>query len=162
MLLKLAKKIRPGQLFTLAGMFIWHPLYAVPTIRATVRCMRVADRDYGSAHHGDNQANAFRHALWNILIARYCIRWRKGTARALVWTEKFTDWHESFSKSDPLSMAMDLHNNKVGRSLFSRTTTLNQAEVISFVAGKSDAAMGVTSAMEMDKYPNELVFISTS
>ena len=160
MLLKLAKRIRPKQLWKLAGLFLRNPMYAVPTLRATTRCLRISNKKYGSTHHGDNRPNAFRHALWNVLIARYCLKWRRGTARALLWTEKFTAWHESFSKSDPLATAMDLHNNKIGRKYFSEVMGWLEAEVISFISEKADAAQRVTSASEIDKYPDELVFIS--
>ncbi len=162
MIVKILRKIRPAQLWRLLGFCLGNPLYAIPTMRATTRCMKVSEKKYGKAHHGDGPPNAFRHALWNVLIARYCARWRRGTARALLWTERITTWHESFSRNDPFSTAMDLHNNKVGRSYYSETTGLSEVEMIEWVAGKAAIARAVTSVSEIDQYPNELVFISAS
>ena len=158
----LLKKIRPTQLIRLAGFFLWHPLYAWPTVRATLRCMKISDRKYGSLHHGDNRPNAFRHALWNVLIVRYCLGWRKGMTKALRWTEKITTWHESISKNDPLATAMDLHNNHIGRMYVSKTAHYSEFDLVSWIADQAEKAKNVTSVVEIDQYPDELVFISES
>jgi len=162
MIVSILKKIRPRQLLRLAGIFFRHPLYAFPTIRATIKCMRISENKYGKAHHGDNRPNAFRHALWNVLIARYCLAWRKGMARALSWTEKITTWHESFSKNDPLATAMDLHNNKIGRSYVAETFEASEISLIDWITEKANKAQRVTSVSDIDLYPSELVFISES
>lgn len=68
---------------------------------------------YSSGLHNGN-GDAFRHALWNRLMVSSV-----GTNLA----KKFADAHEFGAKNQPkLEEEMDLHNNKLGRSLSSSHT----------------------------------------
>lgn len=103
-----------------------HPLFLWPTYRATQRCLKVSTQHFGRAHYQNTPANAFRHAYWNCLIAKYCTDWSKNQHRILDWTKSITDWHENTFKNRPLPRLMDFHNNKVGRKVY----RLNKAETI--------------------------------
>ena len=94
--------------------------FVIPTIKATRKTISICDELYQKAHHRNGPENAFRHALWNALIVQRSVARKLPKSRALAWAKTFTDWHEDFSPNAPLARAMDLHNNRVGRSLADR------------------------------------------
>lgn len=71
---------------------------------ASRRCTREFDRD---GFHG-GEADAFRHIYWN---ARLVQRFGED------WTLQLTTAHERLPAVDPIVVAMDLHNNAVGRRI---------------------------------------------
>jgi len=109
------KSLNTRQLFSLLGLGVPYPLYILPTIKATQDCVRICNQHFGNTHHINTPANAFRHALWNILIIKY--NQKKTLVKASAWAKRFTDWHEEFAPNAPLDKAMDLHNNAIGRKL---------------------------------------------
>jgi hypothetical protein len=56
----------------------------------------------------DGHEDAFRHAYWNALMAQ-----RYGEQ----WADDFATAHERNPTSHPVPVAMDLHNNEVGRQI---------------------------------------------
>lgn len=156
----LFRRLNYRQLFGLLGMFIKNPVYAIPTILASNKCMAISQKEYGSKHHLSNPANAFRHALWVILIARKCVKWKNDEERAIAWAKKFTDWHEDFSPNKALERAMDLHNNKVGTLFFQKVKDNNDPEIISFLKQKASEAEKIKTIEDTEKHPNKLVFIA--
>lgn len=111
------KSMNFRQLWSLFGLCIRHVRFVLPTLRATRRTVAICDELYGKKHHSNGPENAVRHALWNILIVQQSIQRGRPLKRALAWAKMITDWHEDFSPNMPLARAMDLHNNRVGRSL---------------------------------------------
>lgn len=109
------RKMNWSKLGNLALLCLRHPLYIIPSYRATRKTVAVCDENFGSEHHKNGRANAFRHALWNALIIQYCKKWFPSAMRAKAWAKRFTDWHEDFSPNSELARAMDYHNNRVGR-----------------------------------------------
>lgn len=70
---------------------------------------------HGKSGHRD-KSDAFRHAIWNVLIAKYTDGNKKDRVE---WARKFTNAHESGSPAptdNSLDNLMDYHNNGVGRS----------------------------------------------
>lgn len=122
--------------------------------------MAIAQKEYGSKHHLSNPANAFRHALWIILIIRSCLKWKDNEEKAIAWAKKFTDWHEDFSPNKALERAMDLHNNKVGVYFFQEIKNKSQTEIILFLKGKALEAEKIIAIEDTEKYSNKLVFIA--
>src|SRR5690606_39389481 len=102
------------------GLFLGlgHPLFLWPTIRATRECVRVSTEHYGRLHHKNGPANAFRHALWNYMIAEACSPDGVREERAIAWAEKITRWHEDAFPNPDLARNMDLHNNAIGREIW--------------------------------------------
>lgn len=147
------------QLFGLLWLFLKNPVYTLPTIFATKRCMNIAYREYGSKHHLSNKANAFRHALWVILIIKRCLKWRNDEEKAKTWAKTFTDWHEDFSPNEPLERTMDLHNNHVGISFFEEIKDKSEAEIVSFIKQKASEAVQIKTVEDIGKLKNELVYI---
>lgn len=117
--MKLARVIRSVRFNTLGRLF-WlcstHPLYLLPTLKASRKTVAICDAKFGRAHHKSGRENAIRHALWNVLIIHHCIRWHNTPKRALEWTKKITEWYEDFTPNEAAARAMDLHNNEVGRT----------------------------------------------
>jgi len=156
----LLKKLNVKQLIKLLAFFLRDPWYAIPTVSATIKCMRIANEKFGATHHGNNQANAFRHALWNILIIKQCSQWRKGASKATLWAKKITEWHEKFSPNEPLERDMDLHNNHVGRLLFSEIDTNTDEEIVIFITEKAKNAQRIRNPKDIEKFPETLIYIS--
>ncbi|SRX52809.1 hypothetical protein AEQU1_00679 [Aequorivita sp. CIP111184] len=134
-------------------------MYALPTIFSTKKCMDIAQQEYGSKHHLSNKANAFRHALWAILIIRKCLKWKNNEEKAKAWANTFTDWHEDFSPNEALERAMDLHNNQVGIDYFEEIKGKNETEIISLIKQKASIAAKIETVDETDKFEKQLVFI---
>lgn len=121
--------------------------------------MAIAQREYGSKHHLSNKANAFRHALWVILIIKKCLKWQNNEQNAKLWAKKFTDWHEDFSPNAALERAMDLHNNEVGIFYFEEVKDKSEAEIISFLKQKAFEAIKISAVEEIKKHKKLLVYI---
>lgn len=131
----------------------------IPTIFATRDCMNVAQQEYGNKHHLSNPANAFRHALWVILIIKKCLKWKNNEEKAISWAMKFTDWHEKFSPNVPLEEAMDLHNNKVGLAFYDELKSKNEKEIISFLKQKASEANKIILVDEVKNLERTLVYL---
>ena len=108
------------QLWSLFWLSVRHPRFIVPTISGTRRTIAICDELYGDKQHLNGPENAFRHALWNILLVHHSIQRGLPIEKSLTWAKKITDWHEDFSPNVPLARAMDVHNNRVGRHLIAR------------------------------------------
>lgn len=131
----------------------------VPTIFATKDCMNIAQEEYGSKHHLSNPANAFRHALWVILIIRKCLKWKNNEGSAISWTKKFTDWHEEFSPNEVLERAMDIHNNQVGVLFYEEIKDKSEVEIISFLKRKASEAVKIKTVDEVGNFEKILVYL---
>lgn len=143
--------------------FFKNPLLIFPTIKATVMCLKIVNTWFPGLHHLDTPENAYRHALWNALIVNEAMKWNKNLQKSLVWAKKITDWHEEFAPNEPLAKAMDLHNNKVGRSIFvefgKSKKACKTAEIVNEIRKFIDSAQKITDPLEVKKYPNQLVYI---
>lgn len=131
-----------------------------PTYRATKACMQIANERFGRKHYANGPANAFRHALWNVLIAKNC----KGSATTieglLQWTKKITDWHEAAFFSKELPMKMDYHNNRVGRELFGSHPDWHLSQFLSKLMELTENAVKIDYKTDLQLLKNQLVYIS--
>ncbi|OAB80162.1 DUF6973 domain-containing protein [Cochleicola gelatinilyticus] len=150
------------QFFKLSALFISEPLLIFPTIRATTKSIKICNNRFGNAHHKSNKANAFRHALWNVLICMHAFKKTSNKKRALLWTQKVTTLYEKVTQNEAMDEAMDLHNNEVGRRLFSQDPTLTEAAYIQLLTDKMNTATQLKhgALYKLDK--NLLVYISES
>lgn len=121
--------------------------------------MRICDELFGDTHHTDNSANAFRHALWNILIAKSVLRILKSEERAISWAGKITSLHEELMPNDPLEKEMDLHNNEVGRICFPEIQTSSDEKIIQYLTNKAEDAVQIKSVEETENFKGILVYI---
>ncbi len=151
--------VNKGNIWSFLVLFLRHPLNFIPTLLATYQCVEISDEHYGNLHHKNNASNAFRHALWNYLIAKKCSRWRKNKRKAIKWAQEITDWHEEFSPNAPLEKEMDLHNNVIGRKLFILNDEKSIEDFIIVLKGKVSKAKRVATSEDIKKYRNDLVYI---
>ena len=153
------KLINKGNAWSFILLFIRHPLNLIPTFLATYQCVKISNEHYGVLHHQNNVTNAFRHALWNYLIAKKCSLWRRNKGKAIRWSQKITDWHEEFSPNAPLEKEMDLHNNYIGRKLFIQENEESVEKFIILLKEKVKSAKRITKIEDIKNYNNELVYI---
>lgn len=151
--------VKPKDLWSLTKLLLRFPMFAIPTIKATAKCIRICNRLFGNEHHNNNATNAFRHALWNFLIIIESKGWTTKEDKALLWSKLITDWHEEFSPNKDLARAMDLHNNQVGRNLFIENTTINTEEGINQLKAMIQNSAKVNTEEELLKYTNRLVHL---
>lgn len=138
---------------------ITHPLFVFPTISATKKCLKVSTEYFGKAHYKNGPANAFRHALWNILIASFCLRWSSNKDKLNCWAKKVTDWHEEAFVNAPLAKAMDLHNNAVGRYLFTEHASASHENLLETLIDMTKESRLIKSENEIEPSSMQLVHI---
>lgn len=153
------KLINKGNAWSFIILFIRHPFNLIPSFLATYECVKISDEHYGKLHHKNNATNAFRHALWNFLIAKKCSSWRRNKRKAIRFAQKITDWHEEFSPNMPLEKEMDLHNNHIGRKLFILNDEKPIDDFILVLKEKVSKAQKISSLDEIKLYSNDLVYI---
>ena len=155
---EIIRSLKYKQLKSLLAWFLKHPLFMIATISATVLTFRISQREFPDIHGKLNKANAFRHALWNVLIAKKCLRFSKDIKSVLCWTKKITDWHEEFSPNEELAKAMDLHNNQIGRNFFQELSQKKNNEIVIFMLSQLDEALKIKEVSDIDK-TNQLMYI---
>ena len=148
-----------GQLFKLSVLFARNPLLIFPTLKATKETMSLCNSLFGKKHQLSTKANAFRHALWNILICRKTLKFTKNENKSVVWAQKFTDLYEKVTKNEYLDEAMDLHNNRVGRKVFLSKKRLKNQEMIRFLLEMKEKAQKIEQIEDVIKFDSELVYI---
>ncbi|MBQ4822055.1 hypothetical protein [Aquimarina sp. MMG016] len=153
------KKLSLQELFLLAVLMLRKPLLIFPTLKATKLTMSVCDNLYGKAHHANGKENAFRHALWNLLICQKVFKITKNVEKSIAWAQKVTDLHEKLAPNPPLEEAMDLHNNVLGRNYFISIQYVSEEETIAFLIKKIEEAQSVSTIGEIDKHKNVLVYL---
>ncbi len=156
---KVIRGLEFRQVKSLAAWFLKHPLFMTSTIIATFSTYRISQREFPYIHGQHNKANAFRHALWNILIAKASSRFSKNQEAVLQWTQRITDWHEDFSPNEEMAKLMDLHNNRIGRDLFDQLSKKNTSEIIAFMKEQLPRAAKVQEPSEFDSYIDQLVYL---
>lgn len=143
------------------ALFVWflkHPIFMLATFKATVVTLQIAQKEFPNIHNLHNKANAFRHAIWNILIAKECNKFSKDLDKVLAWTKLITDWHEEFSPNQEMAKLMDLHNNSIGRNIYSFLKKKSKNEIIEKLLLKLDDAVKINKTSQMEKI-NNLVFL---
>ena len=159
-LFKTILRVRPQSFWALLKLCMPNILLLWPTYKATKDCMKLSTEHFGRKHYQNGRGNAFRHALWNVLIAKYCHPVAASLERAVEWTKKITDWHEEAFFGKTLPMLMDYHNNKVGRSLFQGNSDWPQETFIEQLLQLTQEAVKVNQDSLLNQYQNQLIFIS--
>lgn len=156
---KLFKVLNFKQLISLSGRFFRHPLYMSATVFATLKTYRISQKEFPNIHGKHNKANAFRHALWNILIAKKCSRFSGDVESILDWTKSITDWHEEFAPNEELAKEMDLHNNRIGRDVYPQLSKQKVNEIVTFMKAQLDQAVKIKDVSQIVKYSGQLVYL---
>jgi len=160
MLLKIATKVRLQSLVPLLRVTFTHIDFLYPTYLATKQCMAISTRHFNRKHYNNGQANAFRHALWNYLIAKKCTHRSNSKHRILNWTKSITDWHETAFANRELATAMDMHNNAIGRKVFLEDLSTPLEEVLAKLLKLAAQSIKITTTANLDQYPLSLVHLT--
>lgn len=155
------KSLSFKQLFLLVKTFILKPLYFFPTHRATLQTVQICYRLFEKQHHKNNVTNAFRHALWNVLIAKRCYKMNQSIEKSVSWAKKITDLHEQLAPNSKLEMQMDLHNNYIGRFIFveKKLHLENTESIISVLKEKMGTAVLISTTADIVNHENEMVYL---
>ena len=154
------KTLSIPQLFKLAQLFVVRPHYAQLTLKASKKAMRISTEIYKKTHHKSNKANAFRHALWSVLLGKAVYRKKSDLKKAKDWAQKFTNLHEELFVNNPLDRAMDLHNNRFGIQALDHLVKVSEEEAIQFLKVESQQAIQILTPEAVVNHPNNLVYIS--
>ncbi|NAS31761.1 hypothetical protein GTQ40_12310 [Flavobacteriaceae bacterium R38] len=146
------------QLWSLTVLCLSHLLFVIPTYRATHKTIKVCDQKFKGVHHKNGQANAFRHALWNIFIIYKCKQW-SSVGKATAWAKRITDWHEDFLLNAPLERAMDLHNNKIGRNFFIKHQDANEEQLIQLLIALLPLSRKIHAVKQIQNHPDTLIHL---
>ena len=141
----------------LSKTLLLYPTYILPTYSATKETLKICDEKFGKSHHKSNKANAFRHALWNFLIAEKCFRGNNSVEKSIFWAKKITDLHEKLSPNKSLAKTMDLHNNEIGRKLFQQK--ISKEKTISVLEKYMKSALKISTEKEAQKNSSQLIYI---
>jgi hypothetical protein len=153
------RRLKLGQLIQLSLLFLSKPFLIGPTLKATKRTMVLCDELFGQAHHRSNKTNAFRHALWNILICHKTLKKTHNNEESIIWTKKVTSLYEKVTDNRKMEKAMDLHNNKVGINLFSSVFDKKEDEIISILQNMMEKSQKVTDFDDFIKFNHDLVHL---
>ncbi|RMA65910.1 DUF6973 domain-containing protein [Ulvibacter antarcticus] len=148
-----------GQLWKLLVVFLKHPLYILPTIRATKETMETCNILFGDAHFRSGKANAFRHAYWNFMICKNSMKFYKNDQISTNWAEKFTNLYEKVTQNEKLDQIMDFHNNKVGRMVFLKKYDLNKQEITDLLMKMSQKAIKFEETDTLNIDSEQLIYI---
>jgi len=121
--------------------------------------MEICDKLFGKAHHKNNKSNAFRHALWNILICKNAFQVSENSGKAILWAEEITSLHEKLMPNEALEEAMDFYNNELGRIYFKQLENASEEEIVSFLKSKMEEAVKVSKVDEIQNFSDKLVYI---
>lgn len=133
------------------------PLFIALTFLAIKNCLKIATEHYGRLHYNDEPANAFRHALWNYLIAKRCSDLGKNGPQAISWSKKITDWHEEVFQNDPLARTTDFYNSAVGKNLFSMHGENGEEQIMALLREMTGRSKKITVNTDLAKFKNQLV-----
>ena len=159
LLWNIIKRVRFRQLKSVLVFLFKHPIFMVSTIIATFDVVRVSQKEFPNTHGFHNKANAFRHALWNIFIAKQCALFSRKSHEVISWTKEFTYWHEDFLPNEELPRIMDLHNNYIGREFFLKTPKSTHKQWVILMKEQLHKAVQIVSVEDVVNYPSQLVYL---
>ncbi|MAU14816.1 MAG: hypothetical protein CMH46_04670 [Muricauda sp.] len=158
-LLSIVKRVDFKNILKVILLGLSRPHFIIPTIGATKDCILISSKIYGDLHNKNGPANAFRHALWNFLIAKRCFKWQKNDEVVLAWAKKVTDWHEDSFPNKKLPKQMDLHNNEVGRFIFKMNSHKSEDEVIELLKQMAVKSNKINDSSTLSEHKNQMVHI---
>lgn len=154
-----------SKLLRLLKLTLPHPLLTILGFFATLRSFRIAQKYFPKTNSNNGIGNAFRHALWAMLIMMYCCKITSPN-KAKLFCKKMTDLHEELFPNEPLETKMDLHNNQIGIDLFMQMLQgiHRQFFETNFLV---DHLLTLTKTAKIlrdvdDPLPNELVYLEPS
>lgn len=161
--------------------FVWHPALAKPIQDATNKANELTATNFPNSSKYQDKGDAFRHAIWNALMAKYIGLDKNNIADCIDRAKDFSDKHESGGEK-PANMTdeqykldgqMDYHNNEQGRNYFvseawiiregffrvKRVRAPTEDEMAKAILSLTKSARKVATVSNIDSYPNNLVYI---
>lgn len=157
---KVILRLSIKELLKLGVIFLKHPLLIWPTLKATQLTVSICNRFYPQSHHGHGRANAFRHALWNMLVAKAALDAGCKMISSIQWAATITDLHEELSPNPLLEKTMDLHNNQIGRLFFEQIGNQSVAKLVRFLQDQLPKAVLIRTTKEVKEYNKVLVYLT--
>lgn len=148
-----------SQLWELFFLAIKYPVYVYPTLKATVQSFKIAKDEFPETHDKNGKGNAFRHAIWNVLICFECYKVSKDRRRIIAWAKLITDKHEQLSPNKPIDERMDLHNNRIGRNLFISSSFTSIEEISKSIKVRLANAKKIELPDDSKLHPIDLIYI---
>lgn len=161
--------------------FVWHPALVSPIKKATNKAKELTDSNFPKIIAYQNKADAFRHAIWNVLICKYIGEDKNEISDCTKRADDFTTKHETGATKPSgmtdtdweLDKQMDLHNNAQGRKYFEsvawivkvglfkvkRVRAPSEEEIVSGIKGKLNSAQKISTSNDTSKYPSNIVYI---
>ncbi len=136
------------------------PILLIPTIWGTIESFLFSEINFDESSSGRGIPNAFRHAAWNLLIAKNCAGVTT-KEKAVAWAKFTTDLHEDCFVNEDFDREMDLHNNRIGQEFYCEMLNRKiktKREMIAELMKKCDSAVGLTNPIEIQKVKAELVY----
>ena len=149
------KRANAKQIWQLIRLSLGNIRLLWPTYKATKKAVQYSNTYFGRTHHKNTPANAFRHAIWNYLIASECAYWSKNNSRIVAWTNKITNLHELILPKNELADTMDLHNNAVGLHIYTIHKALPLEEVIILLLAMAKHSVKINSTEEILNIPKD-------
>ncbi len=160
---------------------VWHPSLASPIKKAKEKANSLTDTNYPTSEKWRDKADAFRHAIWNVLICKYVGLDRNEISNCTEAAEEFSTKHETGADKPgtmtdidwELDKKMDLHNNAQGRKYFEsvawivrvgwfkvkRVRAPSEDEIVTGIKTKLNSAQKISTSNDTSKYPNNIVYI---
>lgn len=104
-----------------------HPFSAMNLIKQKNKSFELTEKYMKYAEHTDEKSDAFRHAIWNVVMAKE--GWGLKNEK-IAWANDFATAHEEGKKYDGLASEMDLHNNKVGRKYYDSHSSKKYTKIL--------------------------------
>ena len=161
--------------------FVWHPALAEPMKKAKEKAEELTSLNYPNISAYQNKADAFRHAIWNVLICKYIGESKNEISDCIKRADDLTTKHETgASKPDKmtndeweLDKQMDLHNNAQGRKYFEsvawivkegwfkvkRVRAPSEDDLVTGIKNKLNSAKKINKASDTSIYPSNIVYI---
>lgn len=162
-IIKILRTLSVKMTWKMFGALVSKPLLLMPTIWATVEAFLFSEVNFDGSSGGRGLPNAFRHAAWNLLIAKNCAAFTSND-KAVAWAKFITDLHEDCFPNDAFDREMDLHNNRIGREVYVELNRqkISKKEMITNLMGNSKTAIGLTGLDEIENVIDQLVYYKTT
>lgn len=93
--------------------------------KAKNKALEMTNSQFSGQSKSQTKADAFRHGVWNVLIAKYYGTKKKSVTKGVNLAKGFTDRHELCNLDAGIKdwdCEMDYHNNYVGRDYFQKNS----------------------------------------
>lgn len=118
----------------------------------------LADEEYPSLGGGDDRRDAFRHMMWNVLLAKYYFTLSTSRYTRTNFATRVTSAWETCGDNEDDGKAMDIHNNVIGRDIYLDNTGTKTILWGSVQVGVSEATTNTYAADAKDRVENNSIY----